>query len=373
MKIDVVKFKQVAVVIGMTLSGIGGSGAMTPVNALTFNFIPAAGMSAQAQAGFAAAGAMWSSLFTDNVTINLNIDFASLGAGVLGQASTTDQLFNYNTVYNALNNDKTSADDISAVNSLSSGSNVNLLINHTINNGNSATPYLDNTGANTNTIRMTNANAKALGLATTGTSDASISFSSNFTWDFDRSDGISGGAYDFVGIAAHEIGHALGFISGVDEVDSYNGSRFDNQLTYVNPLDLFRYSADSKSKSAIDFTADTRDKYFSLDGGTTKIASFSTGVTFGDGRQASHWKDNLGLGIMDPTAASGELLTISENDQRAFDAIGWNRAVSASATAVPEPANLIGTFICAAFGVKLVLKRRQKRFDSIEKATVAET
>jgi hypothetical protein len=38
----------------------------------------------------------------------------------------------------------------------------------------------------------------------------------------------------------------------------------------------------------------------------TDTAGFSTGKTFGDGPQASHWKDSLGLGMMDPTAGTGE-------------------------------------------------------------------
>jgi len=32
--------------------------------------------------------------------------------------------------------------------------------------------------------------------------------------------------------------------------------------------------------------------------------SYATGINFGDGRQASHWKDNLAIGLMDPTAAT---------------------------------------------------------------------
>ena len=162
------------------------------------------------------------------------------------------------------------------------------------------------------------------------------------------------------------------FTSGVDILDGNSpptrGPFPDSAFTYVNTLDLFRYSADSKNAGGIDWTADTRDKYFSLDRGATNIALLSTGVTFGDGRQASHWKDNLGLGIMDPTAAPGEKLAISENDLRAFDVIGWNRS-SINATAVPEPADFIGTFIFAAFTADLVLKRRKKLFSSTDKAT----
>ncbi len=85
--------------------------------------------------------------------------------------------------------------------------------------------------------------------------------------------------------------------------------------------------------------------------------TFSTGAYVGDGRQASHWKDNLGLGIMDPTSSYGELLAISTNDIRAFDVIGWNRA---DASGVPDTAS---TLALLGLGLALVgsLRRRVTR------------
>jgi hypothetical protein len=68
---------------------------------------------------------------------------------------------------------------------------------------------------------------------------------------------------------------------------------------------------------------------------------FSTGKTQGDGRQASHWKDNdltsVLLGVMDPTLSFGQQISISNADLRAFDLIGWDLVAVA---AVPVPAAL---------------------------------
>jgi hypothetical protein len=392
MKTYIVKLHQVAVITGIVLGAIGGSGAIAQASGLKFNFTPGAGVTTGSAVyqGFTDAGAIWSSLFTNDVTINFTINYQALGAGTLGYANTVNPIVSYTNFANALTSHRNpfSADDTAAVSRLSSGSTFNMLINHTtdsLNGSGSTAPYLDNDGGfNNSEIALTNANAKVLGLTPFGTEDANISFNSSVNWDFDGID-IGTGAYDFVGVAAHEIGHALGFISGVDGLDYGNGTLAEDG-TYVRPLDLFRYSSLSNdltlnTNGTIDFTADNRDKYFSLDGGLTKIASFSRGVNFGNDpctpggsvvcpRQAGHWADNLGIGIMDPTTANGEFLTIREADLRAFDVIGWNRVANTAnpSVSVPEPENLIGTLICAAFAAKMVLKRRRKLVESTSQA-----
>ncbi len=325
-------------------------------DALTFDFTFTQTSTAQDIAGFNAAAAFWSSKFTDNVTIKMDVGTGALGVGILASAGSADDTYFYSDVRNALAGDATSATDASAVSSLAIGSSFGMLLNRTSNNpfgAGSATTYLDNDAdANNSIIRMTTANAKALGAIYAPTHiDADITFSNAFAYDYDSSNGITAGAFDFVGIAIHEIGHSLGFTSGVDILDGNSTSpNFfpDNAFSYVTTLDLFRYSAASTASGVIDWTADNRIKYFSLDGGVTGLGNFSNGLTYGDGRQASHWKDNLGLGIMDPTAAPGELLGATPLDLIAFDAIGWNL--------VPEPSS----FLLGSLGLMLMAGRRRR-------------
>ncbi len=300
----------------------------TAAQALQFNFSPSSGTSQQAIDGFTTAGDLWSDLFTDNVTVNIDIGFESLGSGILGQASSNTIGNRYSNVRNALTNDRVSADDFTAVANLPTGSFLDFLTTdpfsgNTIRDNNSSTNnyYLD----------INRANAKALGLLSGNNSstDATIKFNSDFNFDFNPDNGISSNAFDFVGIAAHEIGHALGFVSGVDIVDYYSepdglGAPLSlDRYRIFSPLDLFRYSKNSANQGILDLAAGSK-AYFSIDGGDTNLGLFSTGSYNGNGRQASHWKDNRNLGIMDPTAARGELLSISDLDLQAFDVIGWN-------------------------------------------------
>jgi hypothetical protein len=297
---------------------------------VSFNLIPDADTPQFAIDGFTAAANLWSSYIADNITVNVQIGFRSLGPGVIGETGSSFIERSYSDVTQALGTHRTSADDFSSQAALQPGASYNRLINHTSNNpngANSATPYVDSMDR----VGLTTANAKALGLlAPDGSPDALIRFSSDFSFDFNHAGPIAPGQIDFVGAAAHELGHALGFVSGVDDIDTLNGA-FPGGDFSSNLLDLFRYSALSIATGAgvTDYTADKREKYFSVDGGATQVALFSDGIVFGDGAQASHWKDSLGIGIMDPTANFGERLDISGTDLRAFDVMGY--------TLVPEP------------------------------------
>ena len=337
-------------------------GLAAPAHALLFNLTSTG--NAQADAGFQAAANFWQGIYIDPVTINITAGFSALGWGILGQAASTYHATNFSAMKTALGADANSANDAIMVGGLPSGNSYSKLINGTANFGGGT-----HVQSGITAMEMTRANAKAIGLVAGNAAgqDAAITFSSSFAFDFDQTNGIGAGLYDFVGIAIHELGHAMGFTSGVDVLDyNSNGPNLTGPVSsaafnlYTTLLDFTRCSADSQTAGAdMDWRIGTAAKSFAIDGNCTALAgnAWSTGLNFGDGRQASHWKDGLGLGIMDPTAVpTGNLNVVTPLDILALDVIGWTQA---SGSNVPEPDGLL--LLCTAlFALAWMQYRRQR-------------
>lgn len=314
----------------------------------SFNIVLNAGSglsgNSAALAAFTRAANQWVSYFNDPITITIDANLASLGSGIIGSTGSVLLQASFDTIRNAMVTDAADEASNGIVGSLPTAAQFATLLP-------SGFSYNGN-------LLATKANLKALGFtgldASFGSSDASIIFNSGFSFDYDNSDGVGAGLVDFETVATHEIGHALGFVSRVDAIDgTASGS------VGLSTLDLFRFdsTAGNNPSTSAEFTSKPRDM---RPGGSPVFDDisgteypFSTGLTQGDGRQASHWKDNLGLGVMDPTLATQEIEAISLLDLRAFDLIGYDLAP------VPEPSTWAGIIGISALGVLEWVRRRR--------------
>jgi len=319
---------------------------------------------------FIAAANIWSGLLSDPITINFDVGFSVLGSGILGSTRSSYSTATYTAIRNALIQDQSSQADAIATSNLQLTNDLKFLTSNA-----QGIQSVDNNASNNNLfLNVTTANLKALNLLTNdGSIDGTIQFSNLFNFDFDPSNGILAGTFDFIGVAVHEIGHALGFVSGVDALDAYSGNgpgapqNLDfNVYAIASVLDLFRFSAQSTAINGgiPDLAIGDRAQYISIDKGQTQIARLATGSYNGDGRQASHWKDNLGIGLLDPTLSPGQLGTLSPNDLLAFDIIGYNLVSNLinnepeSPPAISSPSNL-ACFLFGVYGI-ILLRRKTK-------------
>ena len=100
-----------------------------------------------------------------------------------------------------------------------------------------------------------------------------INQSYDWSYDFSREGTAPESTLDFLTLAMHEIGHQMGFVSGLDGM--LNVNRLYSGETQVNGfplLDLFRHTTDDGSTidnpdgSVSDLTLGV-NAYFSVDGG----------------------------------------------------------------------------------------------------------
>lgn len=384
---------------------------------------------AEALLAFQKAANYWNKTLTNNVTVKIEIGFNALEDGVLGSTRSYSSIVAVSDVYQGLAHTGTTALDAIAIANLSklnAGGGLTIRTNNYYDVANKiglqdATVTRTGNAYINNYLDVNQSVIKALGLtnqvAPLNKYDASIQFSSQFAFDYNPSNGIDAGKYDFTAVAVHELGHALGFVSGTDTfdilmhgtgplADPFEAGAFGftdiAELPVGSTLDLFRYgnSIGADGKAILQWSAN-RPAYFSIDGKSVfglrdaafqEPATFSTGAYSGDGSQASHWKDNIGfvdpdapgcfqssrqVGIMDPTSSPCYTENVSRNDIAAFDAMGWNTTVNALtdkgysvssadiyamdgvAVAVPEP----GTWGMLALGLGVLgfMGRRRAR------------
>ncbi|BAY64611.1 hypothetical protein NIES22_47100 [Calothrix brevissima NIES-22] len=334
-----------------TISALAGINM--PAQALKLNFTYDTGVTTEEKVAAELAGSIWEQYLTDNATINIHLkkgNSSKLPSGVLaGTIPAFMNNVNYSSFYNALKSDRTT------------DNNIYTYTNDELAVDNLPTPtFFSNLTAEIegfknksfNSVNLTRASAKALNLLDTNNTDLDgiIVFNdlmnTGFGWQNDYlSLGVGINKFDFTSVLIHEIGHVLGFVSGIDAVNDSNYNNETERNKYITSFDLFRksyyngYGAINMIYGGTGYFT----PFFSIDGGYTALANLSTGENEGlisnfffhnylpDGYQGSHWKRNIAgipLGIMDPSLPTNTRRGLSNVDLQALDVIGYNRASS---------------------------------------------
>ena len=284
-------------------------------------------------AAFQRAATTWAARIKSPITIRINIDYgvnkpdgSAFSPSVLGSTSSGSISVDYPTARSRLVTTASSSAEAAIYSALPS------------------TVVPTNTGDGS-VVEVSRSLAQPLGLLPLDPNDtvATISFNKNFVFDFNPDDGVDFDKVDFVSVATHEIGHALGFVSNAGSgsaapVSLWDIFRFRSSITTSTFTTAQRIM--SIGGSQVYFTGQT----FSVEGFGTDRLGLSTGGpdgNGGDGNQSSHWKDDAltgaYIGIMDPTVTSGIHEEATENDFSALETLGWNLVDSIAPPPPPPP------------------------------------
>lgn len=247
-----------------------------------------------APAGFKAAidqvGSYLQTMFTDSVTIRINIGWGqvsglTLATGALGESWTAKtDAYSYRDVRAALAADS----DMSAVDKVALAS----------------LPTTDPT--NGGAFDLPRATAKVLGLlADDGAFDGYIAFNGTpATFTFDPNARSSVGRYDFFAVALHEFSHVMGRTLGLGAPG-------------FTLLDLFRY--EGRGDRALN---GQEPAYFSVDGGETNLGDFSLQSI----ASPADWAASVGDDLFRAALSANRAYELTAADWTVMDALGWTLA-----------------------------------------------
>jgi hypothetical protein len=240
--------------------------------------------------GLIAAANIIDQVILDPITINIDIGYgedngSALSGGTLGEAQPAFGLLqSYSQLVAELSGAATSADDATFVNTL---------------------PRTDPSNGGSFFVSVAQAVAWGIWPASGTRIDGYAGFSSTLPFDYDPSDRIAAGTYDFVGVAVHELTHALGrYVDG----------------RYPTPQALMTYSSPGVLN-----TASNAPRYFSIDGGKTNLDNFDTSS------DAADFAPRGPLDAFNAALPSGTTLSWSSLDSEIMDVLGYHTAGAAAA------------------------------------------
>ena len=250
-------------------------------------------------------------LFGDSITVSINVAFANLGSGILGQTSVyTAGSVGWSTSRDSLQNDMDSDDVIQSW--LPSGSTIPIR-------------YDDDSSTVTDEGRVfwSKGNYKAVIGSISGVI-GEVTLNTDYTWDYDPSNGVNG--YSFNDVMLHETGHAMGFISYAEE-----WLQGDND---IYGLDIFRFKRDDGGN---DYNPDSYAEFQTtprlVDYNKDSVSDIIDGeyrMSDGNPYQASHFYYTSNA-LMAPAIGSGQTNYpdyMTTADLNMFDAIGWDYSLT---------------------------------------------
>jgi Ca2+-binding RTX toxin-like protein len=267
---------------GATIT-VSGSNALVTSGGITFNLeFDAAAMAAPQsfRDGIEQAASLLSAAISDKITVNIQIDYSGTGGGAAA-GPDSGRYVSYSTIRSDLIAGATPGDTV--FNSLPSGSSIQGQTN----------------------VAVWNAELKALGLMNpndTTTDDGSATFAT----DIDRS--------LLVGVALHELTHAMGRVPFGPAPDIFDLFRFTNSTNRL-------FSGSIPAPAA----------YFSIDGGYTKLADY------GRNSDPSDFLNSGSQGTNDPFNEyyfNGTVQTLTTADLKQMDVLGFHIG---SGTPSPPP------------------------------------
>ncbi|MBU6995390.1 NF038122 family metalloprotease [Ferrovum myxofaciens] len=269
---------------------------------------------------------LYSSLYTNNVTLNISLTADTSPGALAASLPTYDQsaIYSYSQIRSALIANASTPASVSATNSLPS-----------------TDPSILKGG-----YIMPSAESKALGLlagnatGTDGTIYVGTNIGGGSSWDFAGTSTPNANDYSFINALEHEMAELMGRTTQLT----------NNTWAWNGPMDLFRYTA----PGVINMDPNATGVYFSTDGGATVAKLYNPPNT--NGADIQDWFNSTTPDPYDAYATPGSFAPLSLVDQQMMNTLGW----TSSSAAVPEPDTY--TLMFVGLGVLSFIVRRRKVF-----------
>lgn len=304
--------------------------ATVNANALQINVGTWTNVSASQRDAFTYAANQFSSLFANNISLNINVVGSTSVA--LASSSTNVGIFAFNS------------GNYSAVASGMRAADTNIVL----------PSFASVATAGSSTLTLSYAELQAMGYyQSSGLPNGTISFNSTYSYNTAPNTTVAG-QYSLIAMFEHEISEVLGRISSIK----------NNSLA---PLDFLRYT----SPGVLNFSKTASGVYLSLDGGVTQLGTFSAvaGQDLGDFTGSYSAQDPFSATL---AAGAPVSTSLTANDIMIMQALGYKLSPTGSTTlasllgasavttgaitSVPEPESLI-MMLVGLFGIAYRLRK----------------